>query len=74
MNEVRLIILHFFSIRPNRAGTDSRGQTFGGAGWIIDPNGDVLAKTSADSPVVSLELDLDSVERAQKQYPCYVPE
>ena len=56
----------------NRRGTDSRGQEFGAHGWIIDPFGDVLAETSDERPVVSAELDLTLVRRAQTEYPCYV--
>jgi N-carbamoylputrescine amidase len=66
------IVSGCYVLTSNRAGTDSRGQTFGGSGWIIDPNGDVVAKTSPDTPVVSHEIDLTFVERAQMQYPCYV--
>lgn len=58
----------------NRVGRDSRGQSFGGGGWIVDPNGDVVAKTSPESPVVSHDCDLEFVARAQKDYPCYVRE
>lgn len=68
------IVSGCYVLTSNRAGTDSRGQTFGGSGWIIDPNGDVVAKTSPDTPVVSHEIDLEFVERAQVQYPCYVSE
>jgi N-carbamoylputrescine amidase len=68
------IVSGCYVLSSNRAGTDSRGQSFGGAGWIIDPTGEVVAQTSPDSPVVCVDIDLDSVERAQKQYPCYVRE
>jgi N-carbamoylputrescine amidase len=68
------IVSGCYVLSSNRAGRDSRGQTFGGSGWIINPNGDVVAKTSPDEPVVSHEIDLKLVERAHRQYPCYVPE
>ncbi len=63
-----------YVLSSNRAGTDPRGQTFGGAGWIIDPRGDVVAQTSADNPLAFCDLDLELVARAQAEYPCYVRE
>ncbi|MGE5233808.1 MAG: carbon-nitrogen hydrolase family protein, partial [Acidobacteriota bacterium] len=56
----------------NRGGVDERGQEFGGCGWIVDPHGDLVARTSATSPVAFHELDLAWVKRAQREYPCYV--
>jgi N-carbamoylputrescine amidase len=56
----------------NRVGVDDRRQEFGGAGWIVDPFGAVLATTSGDEPVVAVEIDLALVERAKREYPCYV--
>ncbi len=44
----------------------------GGAGWICDPDGVVLATTSAESPFVTLDLDLAKAERAKATYPRYV--
>lgn len=35
-----------------------RADASGGAGWIIAPDGQVLAMTSADEPVVSADVDL----------------
>ncbi|HWP37065.1 MAG TPA: carbon-nitrogen hydrolase family protein [Gemmatimonadales bacterium] len=56
----------------NRAGTDSRGQEFGGRGWIVDPDGQVLAETSALEPVAAAEVELERVARAKREYPRYV--
>lgn len=47
-------------------------QTFNGFGFIIDPLGIVVAQTSANSPVISYELDLKLVDDQKLQYPCYV--
>jgi len=58
----------------NRGGTDSRGQTFGGCGCVVDPNGNIVAQTSSATPVVSHEIDPDFATRTQREYPCYVPE
>ena len=61
-----------YVLTSNRAGTDAQGQGFGGTGWIIDPNGDVVAETSPAAPAVFHEIDTSFVHRAQKEYPCYV--
>jgi N-carbamoylputrescine amidase len=66
------IVSGCYVLSSNRSGTDSAGQIFGGAGWIINPNGDLVAQTSASAPIVSHDLDLDWVRRAQQEYPCYV--
>lgn len=63
-----------YVLSSNRQGKDYRGQEFGGKGWIVDPNGDVVAETSAANPVVFHEIDTEFVTRAQKEYPCYVEE
>lgn len=68
------IVSGAYVLSSNRHGTDFRGQEFGGAGWIIDPSGEVVAETSAANPVALHEIDTDLVSRAQKEYPCYVEE
>ena len=68
------IVSGCYVLTSNRSGTDSTGQSFGGRGWIVDPDGDLVAQTSPTTPVVFHELDTDAVARAQKEYPCYVEE
>jgi N-carbamoylputrescine amidase len=68
------IVSGCYVISSNRAGIDQKGQEFGGGGWIFDPFGDLIAETSPDRPVVSANLDLALVERAQQEYPCCVDE
>ncbi len=46
----------------------------GGRGWIISPEGDVLAQTSASEPYVTMEIDLDAARAAKSTYPRYVAE
>ncbi|MFQ5791748.1 MAG: carbon-nitrogen hydrolase family protein [Acidobacteriota bacterium] len=68
------IVSGCYVLSSNRSGLDSKGQRFGGCGWVIDPHGDLVARTSPASPVVFCDLDTDFVAGAQKEYPCYVPE
>ena len=45
-----------------------------GLGWIISPEGDVLATTSEDDPFVSVTIDLELARRSKQTYPRYVSE
>ena len=46
----------------------------GGLGWIISPEGDVLAQTSADAPFVTVDIDPGLARHAKSSYPRYVAE
>lgn len=50
-----------FELSSNRQ--DARG-TFGGPGWIVGPDGEVLALTTPDDPFVTVEVDLARAGRA----------
>jgi len=58
-----------FSFSSNRTHADG---SCGGAGWIINPEGSELARTSATEPFITKELDLTEATRAQATYPRYV--
>ena len=58
-----------FSVSSNRV--DETGQ-YGGVGWIIGPDGDVLATTSRERPFVTMEIDLGAADAAKGTYPRYV--
>lgn len=62
-----------FCLSSNRHGL-SRGVLFGGTGWIIDPNGNVLTSTSDIEPFVTLDIDLAEAAAAKRSYPRYVAE
>jgi N-carbamoylputrescine amidase len=47
------------------------GESGGGTGWIISPDGDVLAQTSAQTPFVTREIDAAVAAAAQSTYPRY---
>ena len=46
----------------------------GGLGWVISPEGDVLARTRAESPFATVEIDLELARHSKATYPRYVPE
>ena len=58
-----------FSLSSNRV--DPTGSC-GGVGWIIDPDGEILATTSAAEPFATLDLDLIKAMKAKDSYPRYV--
>jgi N-carbamoylputrescine amidase len=45
------------------------GGTFGGQGWVVSPDGQVLGLTSQNQPFITVEIDLDEAERAKQTYP-----
>ncbi len=61
-----------YSLSSNRGGLDRNGVQFGGTGWIVSPDGEVLGLTSTENPFCTVELDLAAAERAKQTYPRYV--
>lgn len=57
-----------YCISSNRSGEGS-GVEWGGSGWIIDPDGEVLETTSDQRPFVTLDLDLSGADLAKQSYP-----
>jgi N-carbamoylputrescine amidase len=57
-----------YCLSSNRA---QSGESGGGVGWIIGPDGDVLAQTSSHMPFVTQEVDADVAAAAQATYPRY---
>jgi len=63
-----------FCLSSNRGGSDSNGVTWAGGGWVIDPDGEVLAVTDEDTPFITQSLDLQIAKQAKTTYPRYIPE
>ncbi len=61
------------SNRSSKGGTIS-GVNFGGCGYIINPDGEVLGVTSPDEPFVTVEVDLADALKAKSLYPRYIAE
>jgi len=40
-------------------------------GWIIGPDGQLLARTSGQAPFITLEIDLAAAAAARRTYPRY---
>jgi N-carbamoylputrescine amidase len=58
-----------FSLSSNRVAPTG---ACGGIGWIISPDGQILATTSCDAPFVTIDIDLDASTKARTTYPRYV--
>lgn len=65
------IVAGAYEISSNRAGS-SPGVTWAGTGWVIDPDGEVLAITDEDRPFATVPVDLDRAAAAKATYPRYV--
>jgi N-carbamoylputrescine amidase len=63
-----------FCLSSNHVNPVGRNANLGGQGWIVGPDGDVLALTSRERPFVTMPLDLAEAERAKATYPRYVKE
>ena len=69
---VAAIVSGAFCVSSNRSGISAAGDPFAGQGWIIDPDGDVLAVTSDAEPFATRDLDLARAKEAKTTYPRYV--
>lgn len=58
-----------FSVSSNRV---DRAGACGGMGWIVSPQGRVLATTSPESPFATIDIDLAASATARAGYPCSV--
>ena len=56
-----------FVASANRRSYDS--EAFAGRSWLISPEGEILAETGADSPFLTVEIDLAEANRAKRTYP-----
>lgn len=58
-----------FCIASNRAGRGG-GVEFGGTGgWVINPEGRLLGRTSHRRPFVTVDIDLSEADKAKATYP-----
>jgi predicted amidohydrolase len=65
------IVSGSYCLSSNRVSTRDDHVDFGGGGWIIDPDGRLLALTNESEPFVTLELPLDAADVAKTTYPRY---
>ena len=62
-----------YHLASNLAGPSDVSTPWGGTGWILEPEeGEILGRTSAEQPFLTLAIDLQQAERAKGTYPRYV--
>lgn len=62
------VVAGAYCASSNRTG--KRGAaTFGGRGWVVGPDAEVLALTSGGRPFVTVEIDKARADRAKSTYP-----
>ena len=66
------IVSGAFCVSSNRNGISTAGDPFGGQGWIVDPDGEVVAVTSDAEPFATRDLNLACSVQAKGTYPRYV--
>jgi N-carbamoylputrescine amidase len=72
---VAAVVAGAFCLSSNHVGGPGGAVTpMGGQGWVVSPDGDVLALTSPERPWVTVTIDLAEAEHARKTYPRYVAE
>jgi N-carbamoylputrescine amidase len=47
---------------------------FAGQSWIVSPEGDILAETTADAPIATVTIDLREATKAKQTYPRNLPQ
>jgi len=62
------VISGAFCLSSNRSGSSPAGD-WGGAGWVISPDGDLLALTSDDEPFTTIDVDLGTADLAKTTFP-----
>lgn len=68
------IVSGSYVVSSNRTGLMGDGPHFGGFGFAIGPEGDLIGKTSSDSTLTLIEIDVQLSARQRQEYPCYVAE
>ena len=63
-----------YCLSSNLWAAQGSGANLGGGGYIIDPEGKLLARTDEDTPFASAEIDLDFARASKATYPRYVVE
>jgi len=61
-----------FCLSSNLSGPPGVGADCGGVGWIIDPDGEVIATTSDEEPFATVDIDLGIARHSKSTYPRYV--
>jgi N-carbamoylputrescine amidase len=59
-------------VSSNRNGESRHGARFDGGGFVFDPTGALVGVTSAQQPLLVVDIDAQAAERQKSAYPCYL--
>lgn len=68
------VISGAYSLSSNHYRPGNDPVSLGGLGWVIAPDGEVVALTTPDNPFVTVTIELARADRAKHTYPRYVPD
>lgn len=68
LGRARAVENQCFVLACNTAGTHA-GVTMGGHSVVVGPTGEVLAEAGEDQQILTVEIDLDDVERTRSAFP-----
>ncbi len=71
---VAAVVAGAFCLSSNRVSHSAVKTPMGGQGWVVDPDGKVLALTTVEKPFVTVAIDLARAVAAKQSYPRYVRE
>jgi len=66
------IVAGAYSLSSNRINSETSNPAYGGQGWILAPNGEILGLTSRQQPFITADIDLVAADHAKKTYPRYI--
>lgn len=68
------IVSGSYVVSSNRCGQLDHGPRFGGCGFAIGPEGNLIGRTASDLPFMFIGIDAQLSARRRQEYPCYVAE
>jgi N-carbamoylputrescine amidase len=66
------VVAGAYCLSSNQYRPEGVAPDMGGMGWVIDPDGSILATTTAAEPFVTVEIDLEYAASAKLSYPRYL--
>lgn len=66
------VVAGAYCLSSNQYRPEDVAPSMAGNGWVIDPDGTLLATTTADEPFVTVAIDLTYADAAKATYPRYL--
>lgn len=68
------VVAGAYCLSSNHVNSEGVAPGCGGMGYVVDPEGEVLGKTSEQAPFLTMDIDLGLADMAKSTYPRYVKE